>query len=390
MNTNKPTSIDHSLLELIQPHRPSSEIKLIAAWSGLSIETQIKILSTVDHIPDEIIKKGLGSSNDYVRYLIVNKFGICNFENGNLEEQALFDKISNDNGIAKYALKTSQAIFVREQNERGNIVSILKPENFFSLSKEEQIMYFSELTVSDGETIAKIIEWGLTAGSIEKDHIKNLIIECSSNFEKFKSSYDYDYDDFDGYTEYCKSKCLKALWELAPKLDSISAQLLVLTLPPRITEEILNSLEKKLLIHVLQRKDVYQTVLRWNIVYCVNKQYDDDIRKAAASTNFYITDNQFFKYKHTLKSLKDTKAYIKIDREMKKYKHQAIRGFFWFILILLIPALIFFDAPKGPIFLCAIFLAVMFLDNLINSLNNKIDEAIERIDKKIKRRLKKL
>ena len=61
--------------ELVE-NTPSSRLKLLAAWDGLSIETQIKVLHELTkgghlHLSfdREIIVKALKSPNEYIRYL---------------------------------------------------------------------------------------------------------------------------------------------------------------------------------------------------------------------------------------------------------------------------------------------------------------------------------
>lgn len=146
-------SFEPYLQQLLQ-HRKSSQLKLIAAWDGLSTETQIKILSTVDFIPDEIKPKGLNSPNDYVRYLVANRFWYS--RNDDEDDKKLLKKISEDkNIIVKFSEFPSQKLHVVEKNKEGHDISVLKPENFFAMSWEEQILYFSGLETRDGEKIAQ-------------------------------------------------------------------------------------------------------------------------------------------------------------------------------------------------------------------------------------------
>jgi hypothetical protein len=364
-------SFEPYLQQLLQ-HRKSSQLKLIAAWDGLSIETQIKILHKADRIPDEIIKKSLNSNNDYVRYLIVNKFGIYHFEKGNFEEKELFEKISNDSGIAKYAHKASQQISIPEKNEHGNIVYVLKPENFFAMPHEEQILHFSELSVRDGEDIAKIIEWGFSH-KIDHEHISNLIEELEHIFNKYKTD---KYMSDDGHYEYSHAKGLEALWKLVPKLGSSKpAKYLVWSLPTsgilfseKIIEDVISSLPKKLIIYLLERRDFYYFDLRKKIASSPEAIFDSEIKAAAAS------------------KLKDPRILSVAKQEKSETKTLLIQwGIFIFGFVCL-----FLDAPRWIAYICIGLPCISWIKNDIKqTINNKIDETVNRIDRKIKNRLKK-
>src|SRR5450759_410119 len=60
------------LLPLLEP-KPSADYKLSAAWDGLTIESQIALLSAFPSdrsISLSVVKRALGSPNAYVRYLV--------------------------------------------------------------------------------------------------------------------------------------------------------------------------------------------------------------------------------------------------------------------------------------------------------------------------------
>jgi hypothetical protein len=284
-------SVELYLQELLQD-QSSSRLKLLAAWDGLSIETQIKILNIVKRIPHELKIKALSSPNAYVRYLVAKHF--CSLQgldkdfsvDGTSEEKELFEKISTDTNIlVKFTQCPSKKVHVCENNQFD-----LNPKNFFAMSKEEQIMYFSECSIRDGDDIAGIIEWGLKNNAIEQDHLHDLIVECATNFEKFKPfTRDYDYSGVKG---------LEALWNLVPKLGiSKSARWLIWSLPSgtyscdEIPVEVLNSLDQEILIELLEQPNIYLRDFRRKIVFSSNDQYCENIRITAASIHLELTND---------------------------------------------------------------------------------------------------
>ena len=72
------TNLPDHLARLLQP-TPSGAAKLIAAWDGLSMESQMMLLTALErtdfpgYLADRILVKALESENDYVRYLAVRK-----------------------------------------------------------------------------------------------------------------------------------------------------------------------------------------------------------------------------------------------------------------------------------------------------------------------------
>ncbi len=188
----------------------SSKLKLIAAWDGLSVETQIKIIHAIgNRLPYEIIAKSLDSPNSYIRYLIAKEhywdssYEVSSNEDGTIMSQEenedynknkkIVEKILNDKDpLVKSAIVTHVGAF--EEN----------PEKFFVMSKEEQILYFSTLSVSQGEEISLIIEYGQKHNLFKKDkknddysedddcgiytdydeHLVNLIDECGKNIKE--------------------------------------------------------------------------------------------------------------------------------------------------------------------------------------------------------------
>ena len=152
---------DH-LKELIQP-TPSGVDKLLAAWDGLSVETQLLILSIIkthDYLSntpdtsarDKIRIKALDSANDFVRYTAAKEMFFpydCTDEDRVIEQ-----KIKNDpSDLVKYALdRDTLGMFADER--------LHKPKEFFSLPHKQRLALVRNLT-SDGESVFDLIKYAI-------------------------------------------------------------------------------------------------------------------------------------------------------------------------------------------------------------------------------------
>jgi hypothetical protein len=94
--------------DLLQP-TPTGVAKLLAAWSGLSAETQILILSELEkigppaYLAEKVLIKALDSENAYVRYLAARSFHFSTDSSN--EEKLLKEKIENDpEPLVKFSL----------------------------------------------------------------------------------------------------------------------------------------------------------------------------------------------------------------------------------------------------------------------------------------------
>ncbi len=91
------------LIEVTQG-TPSSNLKLLAIWDALSLETQIKILhhfksSRLD-FPEALKEKILNSPNEYIRYLAASFVG---FNENNPKDKNWLDLIAKDTSeLVKY------------------------------------------------------------------------------------------------------------------------------------------------------------------------------------------------------------------------------------------------------------------------------------------------
>ena len=101
----------------------SSKLKLIAAWDGLSVETQIKIIHAIgNRLPYEIIAKSLDSPNSYIRYLIAKEhYWDSSYEVSSNEDGTIMSQEENEdynNWMKTNILLESDEWFDTEQEAR--------------------------------------------------------------------------------------------------------------------------------------------------------------------------------------------------------------------------------------------------------------------------------
>lgn len=272
MNPNEQPLVEKYLQDLIKD-KPSSNLKLLAVWDSLLIETQIKILSVIETIPYELKIKALESPNAYIRYLIADQLYFL--ENENNEYTELLEKVGKDSSPLIKFLNSTR----------------IKPESFFHLSKEEKIMYINQHNIRRGKEIAEIIEWGLKNSTINQDDLYIIVKEYIKNISEAKHFSYYNYYSEKGY---------EAFWQLVPKLGLTNTTMLLVKYLPAdsyfssaayIPIDVLNSLNQQLLIILLTRSDVFLKKFRKNMVLSSGTEYSEDVRKAAASYNLFIGDD---------------------------------------------------------------------------------------------------
>jgi len=154
---------DH-LAPLLEP-TPSSVAKLIAAWDGLNIESQVLLLTELDKVglPDylneKILVKALGSANAYVRYLAASRFTI----DDTAEKKAIIHRIQEDpDPLVRYCVLES-GWGSTSANAVGRLGSILRDQRalkdadaFFALPQEARLAKVT-LMHEYGEDMAALI-----------------------------------------------------------------------------------------------------------------------------------------------------------------------------------------------------------------------------------------
>ncbi|MFZ0035016.1 MAG: hypothetical protein WAK60_08535, partial [Sedimentisphaerales bacterium] len=170
--------------ELVKP-KPSNMAKIITAWDGLSIESQIEILMQLRkmlppsesglqyHLAKKVYVKALESKNAYVRYLAAK--GLAYLDKDNENDKAILKIIEND-----------VAPFVRHwELEEGVIFSwgddVFKdPAKFWGLPRETRLAKMGGLSnvfSKIAEVLIFAVEGPLTEGRISEEEIEEIICE---------------------------------------------------------------------------------------------------------------------------------------------------------------------------------------------------------------------
>src|SRR5262245_18000862 len=283
------------LMPLLQP-TPSGTAKLIAAWDGLSTETQILVLTEIKqsrapaYLLAKVYTKALGSSNSYIRYLAARELRfsagvrILGTLYGN---EALRKRIEEDpDPLVRYSL-VDGTFSLRSED----------PDHFFALPQEARLAIVRELTVA-GERVAQlichVIDHQFRDGTVSEVELFELLSDYV-NKAGFKAAYGDDEDYPDGVREYIKGRDIESLWTLVLKLPESTSHVLIEHLPPGaglspgIPEDVIQGMNDRQLTTLLSRQDIELPELRKRIFF----EGRVEARAAAICCHFDLTYQEF-------------------------------------------------------------------------------------------------
>lgn len=297
--TDKAESVLPPHLKGLLHPTPSGAAKLIAAWEGLSVESQIMILTELEevrfpaYLKQQVYRKALDSSNAYVRYLAARKFYFSSDDK--VEKKVLKERIEADSDpLVRYCLLESEWNFLDQE--------IKDPESFFNLPHEARLAKVRELD-SSGEAIASLVAYAvddhLTKGKVSEVELYEILADYL-NKPSFRQHYGEDRwrSRYDGFGEYMAGKDIEALWGLVPKLPEGISHILIEHLPEQaglnsgIPENVLDHLAPGQLETLLYRKDIVLEKLRRKIFEQPAERLDR-VRSAAISCNFNLSYDDF-------------------------------------------------------------------------------------------------
>ena len=301
MENNKQPEDPKYIKELMRP-TPSGIAKLIAAWSGLSTETQILILSKLDEIraPAYLAEKvrinALDSENSYVRYLAAKKFYFSN--DCSDEEKLIKEKIENDpDPLVKYSLLEDSSGISAIFDE-----TFKDADTFLALPHEARLAKIRAVDGS-GERIAALLAQAadkhLKEGKVSEIELYEILADYLAKPE-FQERYTDNRVSYDGWGEYSKGKDIESLWQLVPKLPEGISHVLIENLPEasgltsEIPEDVISSMTDHQLETLLYRKDIGLEKLRKKLFWEADEDRDR-IKSAAVSFNFKIEYDEFAK-----------------------------------------------------------------------------------------------
>jgi hypothetical protein len=160
-------SVPAHLQELLRP-TPSGTAKLIAAWDGLTPETQILMLAAKKnqrgpaYLYQQIIEKAAMGANAFVRYCAAREIRL---RDDNQREKDLKAQMDNDpEPLVRYAhLETGwvglpSGSFKPEHASEGS--EFYEPEKYFALPHEARLAKIREVA-GDGEVIANLVSYAV-------------------------------------------------------------------------------------------------------------------------------------------------------------------------------------------------------------------------------------
>lgn len=292
------TALPAHLKPLVAP-TPSGVAKLISAWNGLSVETQIRIITSVDerklapYLLRRVQRKAMDSPNAYVRYLAARKLNVNH--NPDEDEKTLRSRIEADPDplVRHCLLETEHNFFDRYLNNAAA---------FFSLPQEARLAKVRELSGS-GETVASLAGYALdncvSQGKVSQIELYEILADylCKPSFREYYQGEVWAGGD----VEYGAGKDIEALWELAARVPPKISAVLIDTLPEKaglgsgIPQGVIDKLTNWQLERLLWRADIVLAAIRRSIFARPTQDPNSFgmLRAAAVSSNFDLSYDVF-------------------------------------------------------------------------------------------------
>lgn len=273
---------------------PSGVMKLLAAWDGLSTETQIQILTWLetaglpDHLALSVRLKALGNSNSYVRYLSAATFNFS--ESDSDEMQAVRRRIEEDpNDLVRYAP-------LEHRSHLGQRY-LLDSAEFFALPQAARLALVRRVC-GFSETVVALVShaWrNLLGGRVTERDLFEILCDYV-NRDEFKEQIQTRKSDY--LSQRHEEKGFESLWRLANLLPEDVVQPLVEHLPAeigtdlQIPKDVLDSMSSRQRATLLWRKDVLLYRFRKRMFFEAGQE-QTDVSSAAASCNFSLDHREF-------------------------------------------------------------------------------------------------
>jgi hypothetical protein len=274
------------LKQLLQP-TPSGMAKLIAAWDGLQVETQIDILLRIGtfspaefprYLLDKISRKAFESKTPYIRYLAVQLHG------GSHDEWP--PRIAADpDPLVRYSVSN---------------YCLDDPKKFWALPHESRLRQVRYLA-GEGGIVAKAVLYAMKNdvkdGRVSERDLYEVLADyvikpgISQHIQRGTASYD-------GYVAVRASADFDALWGLVLEVSPPIAELLIKALPPEadiytdIPDNVVAGLTDEQLATLLYRPNVALPKLRKQLFKTSDKNRGL-VRSAAMSSHFCLDNTEF-------------------------------------------------------------------------------------------------
>jgi len=305
---------------------PSSIAKLIAAWNGLSTESQIIILTKLDaarlprYLDEKIRMAAFESTNAYVRYLAARRLRCDDNDNwyqNVRKKEADEPPILNSKGQPVLNVTAIRSIKQRIEDDTSPLVrySLLEnqsglfddalndPEVFFALAHEARLAKIRLLDGS-GEKIASLISYAvdhhLKDGKVSELELFEILSDYVNkpSFRKHYSTNRWE-SSYDGYGEFLAGKDIEALWQLVLKLPERISYVLIDHLPyqtglsTEIPRTVLDAMTPSQLSTLLYRDDIPLKEFRKELFLRPVNERLDEVRSAAIVHHFDFDQEEF-------------------------------------------------------------------------------------------------
>jgi hypothetical protein len=291
----------HKQLEDLLRPTPLGRTKLMAAWDGLDVTSQLEVLAEVVSCSERTSydrafwEKALTSHCEYVRYVAAR-------------DADLNDRDPNDLRLLKQ-IEADPSVLVR--NARAGAF-YPEPDQFAAFPIETKlILVGGDDPPPSGERFAQWVELSIGNEATDQQELVDVVVEYMRNPKLKEKS---EWEDIDGLTWWGIGQEFIALWNLVPKAPKPVAIELLRHLPVsasfgigyNIPEEVLKWVETSPYVAVLLwREDVEMSELRRKLFFSTDANYDKWVKGAAASHHFNLSSAEFAEL------LKDPKGLIR-------------------------------------------------------------------------------
>lgn len=263
---------DENYLKPFLGGSPSSAALLAAAWDGLSVETQIKLLHALGaSVPADAGRKAAESPNEYVRFLAARAGFVARGETSPL------------------ALSAAEP------------ASMPGPGDFASLSPERQLFLLSGPSAPSAEEFIAIVQ--AADGKVTDDRLVPLIAEYT---HQLAVRYRAEVEESGKYFWMGGPEEVESLWRFMaalPAARSAARKAFVAGLPvqrgsgvfeePLALDDVLRGLPEDELVLLLNRADVGQGAFRERLFLADDTPLT--VRRAAMAHNLRLSDDVFGK-----------------------------------------------------------------------------------------------
>ena len=263
---------------LLEP-KPSAAFKLIAAWEGLSLESQMKLLLALKDtrrgiLPDEIARKALSSPNAYLRFLAAKMIG-------RKEGHPLLDMIARDSDPL---VRSAQDGFGFAGGFSDDF-----PAAFWKAPHANRLAYLSKAREAfgpDSNLFVRLLKFALSNKLPDKE-IWDVAVEYVETIRGRADSYGVH---------------MSLLWEFVPEAPRDLAYYLIERLPnpvyfsPSLRKALIDLKDEHLLFHLLDRKEPAFRSVRRAVLKSKILKLDADTKKEVRSLDRARTTEAFIRW----------------------------------------------------------------------------------------------